>query len=104
MLRHLKELCQYTMQIPVRIGIPDVGFAPGLYPELKNPMYSTSLGLLKFGIEGVTDNFADTREDIKEDKSTKPNKKKPTPKKESFFDDILKSINRFLGEMLEKAT
>jgi len=49
-LRHIKELCQYTLQRNCRIGIPDIGFVNSIPTELKNPMFATSLGLLKHGI------------------------------------------------------
>jgi cell division protein FtsA len=51
MLRHIKELCQYTLQRNVRIGIPDIGFVHSIPSELKHPMFATSLGLLKHGIQ-----------------------------------------------------
>lgn len=109
MLRHLRELCQFTMHLPVRIGKPEIGFAQGLYPELKHPMYSTSLGLLKYGIEGIQEPAAEIAEEENESekekkKTGKMKKKGGEKKKEPFFEDILKSINRFLGEILEKAT
>ena len=50
-LKHIKELCQYTLQKPVRIGIPEYGFVRNIPSDLKHPMYSTALGLLKYGIE-----------------------------------------------------
>ena len=50
-LRHIKELCQYMLQMPTRIGIPDNGFAHSIPTELKQPAFSTALGLLKYGIE-----------------------------------------------------
>ena len=50
-LKHIKELCQYTLQKPVRIGIPEYGFVRNIPNDLKHPMYSTALGLLKYGIE-----------------------------------------------------
>jgi cell division protein FtsA len=51
MLRHIKELCQYTLQRNVRIGIPEIGFVHSIPSELKHPMFATSLGLLKHGIQ-----------------------------------------------------
>lgn len=50
-LKHIKELCQYTLGLPTRMGVPDIGFSKGIPNELKSPMYSTVLGLLKYGIE-----------------------------------------------------
>ncbi len=53
-LRHLVELCQFDLGLNTRIGIPGIGFADSLSNELKQPLYSTSLGLLKYGIEAQT--------------------------------------------------
>ena len=39
------------LQMPTRIGIPDNGFAHSIPTELKQPAFSTALGLLKYGIE-----------------------------------------------------
>lgn len=50
-LKHLKELCQYVLQLNTRIGIPENGFARNISSDLKQPMYATALGLLKYGIE-----------------------------------------------------
>ena len=49
-LRNIKELCQFSMQLPTRIGVPDSSFAHNIPTELKHPMYATALGLLKFGL------------------------------------------------------
>jgi cell division protein FtsA len=51
LLRHIKELCHYTLQRNTRIGIPDIGVVNSIPSELKNPMFATSLGLLKHGIQ-----------------------------------------------------
>jgi cell division protein FtsA len=51
MLRHIKELCQFTLQRNTRVGIPDIGVVHSIPSELKNPMYATALGLLKYGIQ-----------------------------------------------------
>ena len=53
-LRHIIELCQFDLGLNTRIGIPCVGFSDSLSNELKQPQYSTSLGLLKYGIEEQT--------------------------------------------------
>ncbi len=49
-LRHIKELCTFTLGLNTEIGIPNVGFS-GLPASLKDPMFSTSLGLVKHGID-----------------------------------------------------
>ena len=65
-LRHLVELCQYDLGLNTRIGIPGIGFADSLSNELKQPLYSTALGLLKYGIEKQTKDFhvEEQREDF----------------------------------------
>ena len=50
-LRHIRELCQFVLQMPTRIGFPENGFSRNIPTELKQPMFSTALGLLKYGIE-----------------------------------------------------
>jgi len=53
-LRHITELCQFDLGLNTRIGIPGIGFADSLSNELKQPTYSTALGLLKYGLEAET--------------------------------------------------
>jgi len=50
LLKHIKELCQYVIQRPIRLAMPDIGFS-SLPNELRSPVFSTSLGLLKYGIQ-----------------------------------------------------
>jgi len=56
-LRHLVELCQYELGLNARVALPGIGFADSLSNELKQPIYSTALGLLKYGIEKETKGF-----------------------------------------------
>lgn len=49
-LKYLKEFCQYKLGLNTRIGQPNQGFDKNIDSELKSPMFSTALGLLKFGI------------------------------------------------------
>ncbi|MDR1112997.1 MAG: cell division protein FtsA [Bacteroidales bacterium] len=50
LLHHIKELFIYVTQLQVRLAIPDIGFSS--FPnELRSPVFSTSLGLLKYGIQ-----------------------------------------------------
>lgn len=65
-LRDLKELCNYELQLPARIGIPSVGFARDIPQELKHPSYSTVLGLLKYGIEVEEDLQEEEQEEVEE--------------------------------------
>ncbi len=50
-LRHIKELCEYTLQLDTRIGLPEYGFSRSMSSDLKQPTFATALGLLKYGIE-----------------------------------------------------
>ena len=79
-LRHLIELCQFDLGLNTRIGIPGIGFADSLSNELRQPLYSTALGLLKYGIERETKGFqpsdemetpAETFTDVREEPKTR---------------------------------
>ncbi len=56
-LRHIKELCEYTLQMDTRIGIPEYGFSRTISTDLKQPAFATALGLLKYGIETEEHSF-----------------------------------------------
>ena len=68
-LKHLKELTQYTLQRNTRIGLPDIGFVNSIPSELKHPMFATSLGLLKHGIQVNTQKVVEYEEDRKNEKA-----------------------------------
>lgn len=110
-LRHIKELCEYTLQKPVRIGIPEFGFVHSIPNELKHPMYSTSLGLLKYGIE-EQDSMRDTNDEEdnipvndNEDKSVgKMDKPKKIQKASETGSGLMKSIQQFFIELVEKTS
>lgn len=108
-LRHIRELCQYTMQISTRIGIPDNGFAHSIPTELKQPTFSTALGLLKYGIEATEEhNLSEEREEAADDQRRKP-KPERTPKKTKTTDDdedpdawgFFKKVHEYLKDKLE---
>jgi len=107
-LKHLKDLCIYTLNLPVRIGCPDIGFAPSLYPELKSPVYATSLGLLKFGVSGLDETLLEFDNDddwVIGNVSSLPKKPKQTPiegKEESRADRFFKTVRHFLNNVVEK--
>ena len=48
-LKDIKSLAEFVFQRKVRIGIPGVGFTQTLESTLKDPTYSTALGLLAHG-------------------------------------------------------
>lgn len=118
-LKHIKELCQYTLQKPVRIGVPEFGFVHNISSELKHPMYATALGLLKYGIEDKgreTDEIGEQEEEpvrkpeFQKQKSNKKKEEKKSSKGSSIFSGNLKydfisnKINDFLGGLVDKTS
>ncbi len=105
-LRHLIELCQFDLGLSTRIGIPGVGFADSLSNELKQPLYSTALGLLKYGIEAETKGFepADVQTEEKEH-FTKNNNEEPKRKKSGgkrtgqLLDTLKKTFSDFFEQI-----
>jgi len=106
-LRHLKELCQYTLQRNTRIGIPDIGFVNSIPSELKHPMFATSLGLLKHGIQVSGLEIDECDEEKKKDKKAKiPKVPKPSPltSPPPPTDSIWEKIKKFLDNLTEKTS
>jgi cell division protein FtsA len=112
-LRHLKELCQYTLQCSTRIGIPDIGFVHSIPSELKYPMYATSLGLLKYGIQdNEYEYFVEEERKVESKKQKTESKKqkvesrkqKPENKKDPGMKNVWDSIKGFLDELTEKTS
>ena len=102
-LKHLKDLCLYHLNMPVRIGCPDIGFVSGLYPELKSPVYATASGLLKYGISGLNEPVIETEIDhVVVNEKKKSNKITPSRKTENLFDRFRESVEVFLNNILEK--
>jgi cell division protein FtsA len=112
-LRHLKDLCQYTLGRNTRIGFPDIGMVSSIPAELKHPMYATSLGLLKHGIHDIEEQKLKEKTEApkpikKTDKKEKKEKvdkkvnveKKKEYSKNSFWD----SVKDFFDELTEKTS
>ena len=110
MLKNIKELCQFTLQKPCRIGIPEIGFVPSIPAELKHPIYATALGLIKYGVEYHEKNGFDMEENLnkveKKDKIDKKNKRDKVDKKQNdnIFDKISKYVNNLLDNIAEKTS
>ena len=105
MLRHLKELFQYSFHCPVRIGLPEMGFVSNILPDLKNPMYSTGLGLLKYGIEQEKQMLIETPEGSERGFFGKPKDKdsnKVRPPFRNRFDGLFDSCADFFNDLLNK--
>jgi len=96
-LRHLKELCQYTLQRNTRIGIPDIGFVNSIPSELKHPMFATSLGLLKHGIQASDSGMVE--EDEKREKRKKGEKEKGEGRKGRISPSNLEGVSEGRGSL-----
>ena len=114
-LKHLKELFQYSFNCSVRMGIPEMGFVTGIPAELKQPMYSTGLGLLKYGIEQDKQIVIEIPEESesgffwkskaeKPKDNEKPEKKskKERPSFRGHFDGFFDTFSDFLNDLLKK--
>jgi cell division protein FtsA len=101
-LRHLVELCQYDLGLNTRIGIPGIGFADSLSNELKQPLYSTALGLLKYGIEKQTKDFQIDTNNGEETTTPRPmpEDEPKAPKRFNQFADRLKQTFTSLFEQI----
>lgn len=116
LMRDIRDLCQFTLSMPTRIAIPDKGFVNTIPNELKSPIYSTSMGLLKYGIlyfekknqgEEIIEEVAEEPKAPKGDKAKeekkkveKPEKKKG-PKRNGTF---ISNIQNFLQNLLDDET
>ena len=113
-LRNIKELCQFSLQLPTRIGVPDNSFAHNIPTELKHPMFATALGLLKFGIQAENKEMPVEDTEVIEEKPKK-NKgglfggryKKPKAPKDPNEEkvprtDILSKIPSYFKDLLER--
>ena len=109
-LRHIIELCQYDLGLNTRPGIPCVGFSDSLSNELKQPQYSTALGLLKYGIEEETkgirvderkEEFTNHRDEREED--FQPDNNRNTDDggngKHKFFDDFKNALTKLFEQI-----
>jgi cell division protein FtsA len=103
-LRHLVELCQYDLGLNTRIGIPGIGFADSLSNELKQPLYSTALGLLKYGIEKQTKGFQVESNGEEETVNTKysPIDDEPEAPRGKKFTQLAESLKRTFTSLFEQ--
>ena len=103
-LRHLVELCQYDLGLNTRIGIPGIGFADSLSNELKQPLYSTALGLLKYGIEKQTKDFQVDENSEEEPVATKYAQMEEEPKapRGKKFNQLADTLKRTFTSLFEQ--
>ena len=105
-LRHLVELCQFDLGLNTRVGIPGIGFADSLSNELKQPLYSTALGLLKYGIENETKDFqpADNEEEIninrpEDNGETRVRKNRDGKKSGQLIETLKETFSKFFEQI-----
>jgi len=115
-LRHIKELCHYTLQRNTRIGIPDIGMVNSIPAELKHPMFATSLGLLKHGIQVSEPKEYEVEQKVvikknKEEKKPFTNKSNsaedknfPRIKKTGNLNSFLEELKRFFDSLIDKTS
>jgi len=104
-LRHLVELCQYDLGLSTRIGIPGIGFADSLSNELKQPMYSTALGLLKYGIEKQTSGIQYPEENISDEEPADNQAKEPgtrTTETKKRPGELWKKLQKTMGQLFDQ--
>ena len=103
-LRHLVELCQFDLGLNTRIGLPGIGFADSLSNELKQPLYSTALGLLKYGIETETKGFqpSDTQEVDSEPFIGVTEEPKPRSNKDRKSGQLIDKLKKTLTNFFEQ--
>lgn len=95
-LRHIVELCQYDIGLATRVGYPTVGFSDSLSNELKHPLFSTALGLLKYGLESqnIEKDFNATGSNVddSEGESNKKRGREPEDGKETLWKKLSKTF------------
>ncbi len=107
-LKDIKELCAFKLCIPTRIAIPNAGFSPSIPEEVKDPIYSTSLGLLKFGIaESMKKERAEKSNETKGSKGEKYDNDKENKgggKIGGIFDSLSSFLNNAINSVAEKTS
>ncbi len=113
-LRHIKELCQFMLQLNTRIGIPENGFSRTISTDLKHPKFATALGLLKYGIEAEeniemeeyeeedTNRFTNIFNRNKNNGENKDSKKEKNEEKKNW--GFFTKVRDFLQETLDKVS
>lgn len=125
MLANIEKLCEYTTGLNTIVGKPDALLSNNTPQELKNPMYSTGIGLLAYGIEAeentpepepepepIPESTPEPEyieeEEEENTKSSKKEKKKKEPKEPKFkkaavnVSDAVKGwLNKFIGEDID---
>ncbi|MDR1758851.1 MAG: cell division protein FtsA [Bacteroidales bacterium] len=98
-LKHLLDLTRFMFDVPVRVGTPEVGFDRSMSTELRDSIYSTSLGLLKFGIEKQEQNNPAAEENMNTTSLTPEiDRTSPWNKAKEIFDKTTKILGDILNQ------
>ncbi|MCQ2285466.1 MAG: cell division protein FtsA [Bacteroidales bacterium] len=104
-LRHLKELFQYELALPVRIGKPIYGFVNTTQTEVTKPMYATAMGLLKYAIMSDEQSCNSPKVTTKSGEETGTDNGKNGGYKNNKDDDgedFITRIKRYCSSLLKK--
>lgn len=123
-LKHIRQLVEYVTGMDTRIGYPDDKLAQGSPPELKEPMYATSVGLVMEALrqditmtnagsnihpseEKIEQNAVEAPLNNAEETTMQPPEEKPENQAEEkskarfqYFDRILNSIKKLISDDL----
>lgn len=104
-LTGIKSLAEFIFQKRVRIGIPGMGFTQTMDPALKDPIYSTALGLLAYGCKKEGAAFCPPPTDTENDRDEQGDSDGGTGtgggKKESWITIIGRGLDKFVGSLTD---
>jgi len=88
LLKGTEELASEIFGMPVKIGMPTQINYTGLGPEVKNPIYSTAVGLALYGLQQAAGNAALYDQDVSSASQSDKEKKSVFKKVKKFFEDM----------------
>ena len=105
-LTGIKSLAEFIFQKRVRIGIPGMGFTQTLDAALKDPIYSTSLGLLAYGCKKDGKPYNPHTIDSKQDEDDEEDEiiDGGNGTREGWFTRVGKGLNELAGTILGSLT
>lgn len=99
-LRHIIELCQFELGLNTRVGNPVMGFADTLSNELRQPLFATSLGLLKYGLmEQRIASDAFGGEGTRPEPESEPEPKPGRGDKENLWKKLQRNLERIFEQI-----
>lgn len=95
-LRGIEELVEYVTALDTRVGDPTYKLAQGLVDEVKNPIYSTGVGLTVYGLLNEEEVFTFTRENKEKISSSRPSSGL-AEKVRNWFEKTLNNANGMIN-------